>query len=77
MRRPVLMPDVGAPATLSVWFVRPGERVHAGDRLVEVLTGGATVDVSADAGGVFLEKKAWPDQPLTAGQVLGYLDESD
>jgi pyruvate/2-oxoglutarate dehydrogenase complex dihydrolipoamide acyltransferase (E2) component len=76
MRKPVLMPDVGAPsAVVSAWFVQPGERVYAGDRLVELLVGGATVDVSAAAPGVFVERTASTDSHVTAGQVLGYIEE--
>jgi pyruvate/2-oxoglutarate dehydrogenase complex dihydrolipoamide acyltransferase (E2) component len=76
MRKPVLAPEIGAPAVLSVWFVRPGDPVYAGDRVVELLIGGATIDVSAPVGGVFVEKSAWPDQPVSAGQVLGYIDDA-
>jgi pyruvate/2-oxoglutarate dehydrogenase complex dihydrolipoamide acyltransferase (E2) component len=77
MRKPVLTPEIGAPAVLSVWFVRPGDPVYEGDRLVELLIGDATIDVSAPVAGVFVEKKAWPDQPVTAGQVLGYIEENN
>ena len=76
MRKPVVMPDVGtASAIVSAWFVQPGERVYAGDRLVELLVGGATIDVSAGDGGVFLERAAAPDSRVTPGQVLGYVEE--
>jgi 2-oxoglutarate dehydrogenase E2 component (dihydrolipoamide succinyltransferase) len=76
MRKPVLMPEVGAAeAVVSVWFVRPGERVYAGDRLVELLLEGVTIDVSAPAAGVLTEKSVGLDQRVRAGQVLGYLDE--
>ena len=76
MRRSVEMPEVGAAAAVvSVWFVEPGDRVYAGDRLVELLLEGATIDVSAPAAGVFVEKAAWPDETVAPGQVLGYVDE--
>jgi pyruvate/2-oxoglutarate dehydrogenase complex dihydrolipoamide acyltransferase (E2) component len=76
MRKPVLMPEVGTPsAVVSAWFVQPGERVYAGDRLVELLVGGATIDVSAAEAGVFLERTASPDARVTPGQVLGYMEE--
>ena len=46
MRKPVVMPEVGAATPIvSVWFVAPGERVYEGDRLVEILIAGATIDV--------------------------------
>lgn len=78
MRKPVTMPDLQAPnPVVSVWFVEPGERVYAGDRVIEILIAGATVDVSAPATGRLVEKLAWPDEPVTPGQVLGYIEEED
>jgi pyruvate/2-oxoglutarate dehydrogenase complex dihydrolipoamide acyltransferase (E2) component len=72
------MPEIGAEApTLSLWFVAPGEAVCAGDRLVEILIGGATIDLAAPASGRLLEKSAWPDDHLTPGQVLGYIDDEE
>jgi len=76
MRREVLMPDVGAPApTVSVWFVAPGEHVYAGDRLVEVLIAGATIDIPAPVTGRLLSKNVWPEERVTPGQILGYIEE--
>jgi pyruvate/2-oxoglutarate dehydrogenase complex dihydrolipoamide acyltransferase (E2) component len=76
MRKPVILPDLGAPAaTLSVWFVRPGDSVYAGDRLVEVMIKGATFDVTSPVTGRFAETWAFPDEPLTPGQTLGIVEE--
>jgi len=75
MRKQILLPDLGAaPAVLSVWFAEPGEPVFEGDRLVEVLVGGATFDVSAPATGHLAEKCVFPDEPIQAGQVLGVVE---
>ena len=63
------MPEVGADSTiLSVWFADVGEPVFEGDRLVEVLVGGATFDVPAPATGRLAEKRTLPDDPLRPGQ---------
>lgn len=68
----VILPELGAaPAALSVWFAETGDQVYEGDRLVEVLVGGATFDVPAPATGRLAEKRALPDDPLSPGQVLG------
>jgi pyruvate/2-oxoglutarate dehydrogenase complex dihydrolipoamide acyltransferase (E2) component len=76
MHKPIVMPNLGAStAVVSVWYVNPGERVYAGDRVVEVLVGAATVDVSSPATGVLAEKWAYPDDRLAPGQVLGLVDE--
>ena len=61
MMRPrvaIVLPDVGAaPVVLSAWFADPGDAVFEGDRLVEVLVGGATFDVSSPATGRLAEKR--------------------
>src|SRR5262245_23376836 len=52
MPRNIILPELGAaPVWLSVWFADLGDAVYEGDRLVEVLVGGATFDVSAPASG--------------------------
>jgi pyruvate/2-oxoglutarate dehydrogenase complex dihydrolipoamide acyltransferase (E2) component len=72
---PIVLPDLGAsPAVLSVWFADPGDAVYEGDRLVEIVVGGATFDVSAPATGRLAAKHAWPDDPLRPGQVLGVVE---
>ena len=75
-RVPITLPDLGTPrATFSLWYVRPGDRVFEGDRVAEVLIPGATFDVSAPATGVLAERLALPNDPLTPGQVLGWIQE--
>ncbi|HZY90917.1 MAG TPA: biotin/lipoyl-containing protein [Gemmataceae bacterium] len=77
MRTPVQLPDLGASAVrLSLWFAEAGDLVFEGDRLVEVLTDGATFDVAAPITGRLVERHAWPHDPLTPGQILGEM-ESD
>ena len=69
------LPELGSPRpVLSLWYVGTGERVYEGDRVVEVLIPGATFDVSAPATGIVVERLALPNDPLTAGQVLGRID---
>lgn len=78
MRSPVLMPDLGDPTPkVSVWFVKPGERVDAGDRLVEILIGGATIDLPAPTTGRLAVRVAQADDCVATGQVLGYIEEED
>ena len=75
MRANIVLPDVGAaPIQLSAWFADPGDEVYEGDRLVEVLTGGATFDVSAPATGRLVERRALPNDPVRPGQILGELE---
>lgn len=73
--KPIVVPDLGVPSVvLSVWYAKPGETVLAGDRLVELLLGSATFDVTADFTGTLIAQCAGPDDLLAPGQVLGYLD---
>jgi len=75
MRTPVHLPDLGASAVrLSLWFAEAGDALFEGDRLVEVLTDGATFDVAAPVTGRLVERHAWPQDLLTPGQVLGVME---
>jgi len=75
MQAPVILPELGAaPVRLSVWFADPGDWVFEGDRLVEVLVGGATFDVPAPVTGRLAGKNAWPNDSLVTGQVLGVVE---
>lgn len=70
----VRLPHLGAsPVRVSLWFADPSDRVYEGDRLVEVLIGGATFDVSAPATGRLLTKLALPGDLVATDQVLGTL----
>jgi pyruvate/2-oxoglutarate dehydrogenase complex dihydrolipoamide acyltransferase (E2) component len=75
MRSPVHLPDLGCPSPrLSLWFVQVGDRVEAGDRLVEIVVEGATIDVPAPVSGRLVERHVVPDEPVAVGQVLGILE---
>ena len=78
MHTPITLPELGLPEgqriTLSVWYAEQGEFVFEGDRLVEVLTDGATFDVPSPASGVLVERWAYPRDVLQTGQVLGVVE---
>ena len=69
----IVLPDLGASAVVSLWYVQPGERVFEGDRVVEVLIPGATFDVAAPATGVLQERFVQPSERVTVGQPLGVI----
>ena len=81
MHTPITLPELGLPEgrpiTLSVWYAGPGEFVFEGDRLVEVLTDGATFDVPSPATGMLVERLAYPRDVLRPGQVLGVVEAED
>jgi pyruvate/2-oxoglutarate dehydrogenase complex dihydrolipoamide acyltransferase (E2) component len=71
----IALPDLGTPqATFSLWYVRPGDRVFEGDRVAEVLIPGATFDIDAPATGTLAEQLAFPQDALTPGQALGWIE---
>lgn len=75
--RDIVMPDLAMPdveATVSVWLIRLGAKVTSGDRLVEVLAGEVTIDLSAPVTGIFVEKCVVEDDPVQPGQVLGRVE---
>lgn len=75
MRTKIVLPEIGAgPVRLSLWFAEIGDEVYEGDRLVEVVVPGATFDVPAPASGRLAERRAYPDDPLVPGQVLGVVE---
>jgi pyruvate/2-oxoglutarate dehydrogenase complex dihydrolipoamide acyltransferase (E2) component len=70
----VILPALGlAPVRVSIWFADPGDTVYEGDRIVEVLVGGATFDVAAPATGRLAAQLALPRDELQPGQVLGFV----
>ncbi|MDB5311124.1 MAG: branched-chain alpha-keto acid dehydrogenase subunit [Gemmataceae bacterium] len=74
---PICVPELGSPrAVLSLWYVRPGDRVSEGDRVAEVLIPGATFDVTAPASGVLGDRFVLPTDPVATGQTLGMIEEA-
>jgi pyruvate/2-oxoglutarate dehydrogenase complex dihydrolipoamide acyltransferase (E2) component len=77
---PIVVPDLEIPdvvVTLSVWLVPRGARVTCGDRVVELLAGDATVDLSAPVDGILDQTCAVEDDRLAPGQVVGLILHSD
>ena len=75
MEIPIAMPDLGVPkATLSLWFVELGSRVEEGERLLEILAGAATFDISAPVAGRLVKRAAISSDRVVPGQVLGYIE---
>jgi pyruvate/2-oxoglutarate dehydrogenase complex dihydrolipoamide acyltransferase (E2) component len=74
-RHPIIVPDLGLDGlTLSLWLVEAGAEVSEGDRVVELLADGVTVDLSAPASGTLAEPLACEDDPVAVGQTLGVIE---
>jgi pyruvate/2-oxoglutarate dehydrogenase complex dihydrolipoamide acyltransferase (E2) component len=71
----VILPELGTgpdvPIVVSHWFAARGDRVWEGERLVEVIVGPATFDVSSPVSGHLAEIHGWEDDRVQPGSVLG------
>jgi pyruvate/2-oxoglutarate dehydrogenase complex dihydrolipoamide acyltransferase (E2) component len=69
----LVVPDLGlgaVPLSLSLWLVAEGQRVAAGDRVVELCAGAATIDLEAPCGGRIVAILRDEDDPVAPGDVL-------
>ena len=77
MRHELVLPDLGMgeqETVVSLWLVRAGSEVSLGDRLIEVLADGVTVDLPSPASGVVVEMLVAEDEPIRVGQTLGIIE---
>lgn len=76
MRRKLVLPELGLPhLTVSVWLVERGQKVAAGERVVEVLSDGVTVDLPAPVSGVLVKQLVSEDDPIVVGQTLAWIED--
>ncbi len=76
MSSPIRMPDIGAAngsLRISCWLVEPGELVDPGDRVVELVTPGATFDISAQLAGRLTRIDTPLDSLVQVGDILGWI----
>ncbi len=72
-REPLAVPDcglVGCGLRLSLWLVPEGARVREGDRVVELLAGGATIDLEAPVAGRLVAQLVEEDEEVAPGRVI-------
>lgn len=68
------VPDLGLAGVtlvLSLWLVPEGSEVIEGDRVVELLAAGVTIDLAAPVSGRFARALADEDDAVFPGAVLG------
>ncbi|MBI4055336.1 MAG: 2-oxo acid dehydrogenase subunit E2 [Elusimicrobia bacterium] len=76
------LPDVGeglSEGEIIQWHIREGEAVHADQKMVDVLTDKATVEISSPKAGTILKILADPGQVVRVGEpivVIGQKGES-
>jgi 2-oxoglutarate dehydrogenase E2 component (dihydrolipoamide succinyltransferase) len=78
MATEIRVPKIGASAaraSIGRWFKRVGDPVSADEPLVEIETGGATLEVTASATGVLSEISLKDGASVEAGTLLGTIKE--
>jgi pyruvate/2-oxoglutarate dehydrogenase complex dihydrolipoamide acyltransferase (E2) component len=69
----LVVPDLGladVPLTVSLWLVPVGSVVAAGDRVVELVAGGATIDLEAPVTGRLVTLLVDEDDAVDAGRKI-------
>lgn len=72
-REPLVVPDcgvVGMPVRVSLWLVPEDTDVLEGDRVVELLAGGAIIDLESPVSGRLVTQLADEDETVTPGMVI-------
>jgi len=75
----IVVPELGesvVEARVAKWLKQPGDRVSAGEALVELETEKIDLEVSADRAGVLSEIKHTEGADVKVGEVLAVLEES-
>ena len=77
---PIIVPDLGlgeTPVTLSLWLVPQGSNVLEGDRVVELATNPATVDLLAPVAGQCVRQFVDEDTIVFPGMVIAEILPED
>jgi pyruvate/2-oxoglutarate dehydrogenase complex dihydrolipoamide acyltransferase (E2) component len=71
-REPLVVPEFGldVPLVVAVWLVPEGAAVTEGDRVVQLVAGGVTIDLEAPVTGRLSACLVEEDEPVASGGVL-------
>jgi pyruvate/2-oxoglutarate dehydrogenase complex dihydrolipoamide acyltransferase (E2) component len=76
-RVPLIIPDLGLHGmqlVVSLWLVPRGAVVMEGDRVVELLAGGVTIDLEAPVSGRLVVQHVDEDEAVAAGMVVAEIE---
>lgn len=76
-REPIVVPEcgiLGVPVRLSLWLVPRGTRVREGQRVAEIVAGGATIDLEAPVAGRLAALLVDEDESVCAGTVVAEIE---
>jgi len=80
MRTPIILPELGEgdeELRVSCWLADLGDPVDAGDRLVEILFDGVTIDIASEHTGILTRIESSMDAVVRSGDVLGWLESAE
>jgi pyruvate/2-oxoglutarate dehydrogenase complex dihydrolipoamide acyltransferase (E2) component len=72
-RESLVVPEcgvMGMPVRVSLWLVPEGADVLEGDRVVELLAGGATIDLEAPIAGRLMRQLVDEDEQVSPGTSI-------
>ena len=78
MAEEIRMPKLGATmetGTIGTWLKKEGDRVEAGEPLLEVVTDKITIEVEAAASGILLKTYYGPGDVVPVQAIIGYIGE--
>lgn len=73
----LVVPEFGLgslPVTVSVWLVPAGAAVLAGDRVLELVAGGVTIDLEAPVSGRLATQLVDEDEAVVAGTIVAEIE---
>jgi len=76
----LVVPECGlvdVPLAVSLWLVPRGAAVLAGDRVVELVAGGVTIDLESPVNGRLVAQCVEEDQTVTAGEVAAEFEAAE
>jgi len=76
-RVPLVVPEFGlgaVPVVVSLWLVPPGAAVTAGDRVLELVAGGVTIDLEAPVSGRLAAHLVDEDECVAAGTHVAEIE---
>ena len=74
---PLVVPEFGlggVPLTVSLWLMPPGATVLAGDRVLELVAGGVTIDLEAPVSGRLAAQLVDEDDLVMAGTTVAEIE---
>ena len=78
-RERLVVPEFGldVPLAVALWLVPEGAEFIEGDRVVQLVAGGATIDLEAPVSGRLVTWLVEEDEAVTAGTVLAEFEVAD